>query len=204
MLRGGILLACALLSSCAPRSGPQPQPRPRPGSAAPLAVPAADAARQVDASPAGRVAAFLEDYRRLVSTGLPDLEQQQALAPHWSARLRGLMRDAHRGQAAYIAKYPTDKPPLVEGDLFSSLFEGPTAFRIDASSVRGGTATVRVAYTYTDARDGDVSRWTDRFILTKDDAGPGWVIDDLAYDGGWDFAPKGRLGATLAATAALP
>lgn len=155
-------------------------------------------------APGDRVTAFLSRYRALAFHGLPTTAQQQALAPFFSSRLRDLMRDARLGQQAYIRRYPTDKPPLIEGDLFSSLFEGTTGSKIADSQVDGVSAVVRVTYSYVDPVDRTpVQTWTDRFLLVREASGSGWVIDDVEYLGGWDFAPKGKLSDMLRDTAAL-
>jgi hypothetical protein len=91
---------------------------------------------------------------------------------------------------------------MIDGDVFSSLFEGATSGTVDAVDVSADTATVRVKYTYSDPGTGKaIETWPDRFLLVRSDSG--WLIDDIEYLGGWDFAPRGRLSAALAETAAL-
>lgn len=149
-----------------------------------------------------RVQAFLAQYREQFFRGLPDATQAAALAPHLSPRLNGLLHDALAGQQAYKARYPSDKPPMIDGDIFSSLFEGASSGEIDAVEEADGHVTVRVKYTYSDPETHKViETWPDRFLLVRD--GSRWLIDDLEYLGGWDFAPRGRLSAALAETAAL-
>lgn len=149
-----------------------------------------------------RVLAFLAQYREQFFRGLPNATQAAALAPHLSPRLNGLLHDALAGQQAYKARYPSDKPPMIDGDIFSSLFEGASSGEIDTVVKAEGHVTVRVKYSYNDPETRKViETWPDRFLLVRD--GSRWLIDDLEYLGGWDFAPRGRLSAALAETAAL-
>lgn len=149
-----------------------------------------------------RVLAFLAQYHAQFFRGLPNATQAAAIAPHFSPRLNSLFRDALAGQQAYKARYPSDKPPMIDGDIFSSLFEGASSGEIEAVEASGDRATVRVKYSYTDPETHKViETWPDRFLLVRD--GSRWLIDDIEYLGGWDFAPRGRLSAALAETAAL-
>ncbi len=79
-----------------------------------------------------RVSAFLQTYQAQFFRGLPNAEQAATLAPHFSPRLNALFRDALAGQQAYKAKFPSDKPPMIDGDIFSSLFEGASSGSVDA------------------------------------------------------------------------
>lgn len=176
------------------------------GAPAPDSTPAASAPAAAGAAatlPAGeRVEAFLAAYQAQVFRGLPNAEQAAVLAEHFSPRLNGLMHDALAGQQAYKARYPTDKPPMIDGDVFSSLFEGASSGTVEAVDVSADTATVRVKYVYSDPDTGKVMEtWPDRFLLVRE--GSNWLIDDIEYLGGWDFAPKGKLSQALQETAAL-
>lgn len=153
-------------------------------------------------TPGERVAAFLQAYPAQRFRGLPDPGQAAALAPHLSPRLNALLREAVAGQQAYKARFTSDKPPMIDGDIFSSLFEGATSGAVDSVDEKGETATVRVTYTYADPGTGKaIQTWPDRFLLVRE--GTVWRIDDVEYLGGWDFAARGRLSAALAETAAL-
>ena len=167
-----------------------PVPQPEAGAAAPAL------------SAAERVPAFLAAYQSQMFRGLPNADQAAALAEHFSPRLNGLFRDALAGQQSYKARFPTDKPPMIDGDIFSSLFEGATTGTVETVEASGDTAVVRVKYVYSEPDTGKaIETWPDRFLLVRE--GEGWLIDDVEYLGGWDFAPRGKLSAALAETAAL-
>ena len=156
-----------------------------------------------DASvPGHRVAAFLRTYRAQQFRGLPDARQADTLAPHLSPRLNGLLVGALQGQQSYKSRFPADKPPMVDGDIFSSLFEGATRGEVEAVVETGDTASVRVKYIYADPVSGKtIESWNDRFLLVR--SGNTWLIDDVEYQGTWDFAVRGRLSTALAETASF-
>ena len=138
------------------------------------------------------VKSFLSKYISLKFTGLPNPEQMERLSPFLSPKLQEMIKKEYKAQEEFIAKYPDEKPPLIEGDLFSSLFEGPTSFEIAKSEIEVDRAKVLVKFTYVDPRPKFGSTaWNDRYILVKDNSR--WLIDDVEYLGNWDFAQKGRL-----------
>ena len=91
---------------------------------------------------------------------------------------------------------------MVDGDIFSSLFEGATRGEVETVTVSADTATVRIKYIYADpATDKTIHSWNDRFLLIR--SGKNWLIDDVEYQGSWDFAVRGRLSVALIETASL-
>lgn len=73
----------------------------------------------------------------------------------------------------------TDKPELIEGDILTSIYEGPTMFKISKSTVENTKATVRVFFT-NDKMKPDIS-WVDDVLLEK--IGNNWKIIDIEYHG---------------------
>lgn len=126
-------------------------------------------------------------------TGAPTDRQLATLSPHLSDTLRALLTAARRRSDADAVRAPNEKPVFAEGDLFSSLFEGPNAVEVVADSARGPfrVATVRMTYSAT----APVVTWVDRVVLAKERGR--FVIDDVEYGGEWDFANKGTLRSTL-------
>jgi len=150
-------------------------------------------------TPETTVGSFYRTYADLHFSGLPDRSQMKVLSRYLSPRLVALIQRAQRAQKRFITTYPQEKPPLIEGDLFSSLFEGPTQFEIVRTGTDSGTTWVRIKFTFIDSRPNQPSTtWEDRVLLTKQNSR--WAIDDVEYLGGWDFAPKGRLSDALQAT----
>jgi len=126
-------------------------------------------------------------------TGAPTSSQLAAIAPYLSDTLRSLLDAARRRSEADASRAPDEKPAFADGDLFSSLFEGPNAVDVTADSARGDQRVATVRMTATSANP--PVTWTDRVVLTKR-AGH-YVIDDIEYGGSWAFANAGGLRASL-------
>ena len=158
-------------------------------------IAAAEPAQRV--APASPAQAAREFYTELISrkvSGLPQGDAWAALMPRMTGSLTAAMQAARKEQADFMKKEPNGKPPWIEGDLFSSLFEGPQQFALGKARISEDRASVPVAFTYTDR--GETSRWTDTLQLRK--VGKAWLIDDVQYGGDWAFGNKGTLQDALA------
>jgi len=146
-------------------------------------------------SPEATVKAFYEICIEEKITGLPTDSQFEELRPLISESLANLLADARMEQAEFSREYPDEKPPWVEGDLFTSLFEGPTRFTAGKGVIHGKRATVTVAFADESAGEKPFE-WKDDVLLVMNDD-EDWVIDDIVYRGTWDFASKGKLSDAL-------
>jgi hypothetical protein len=168
MKRAGVTIVAVLLSSCAGvPAGPVP------------ACPDTDTAQ-------GAVCAFYTTYLEVRPSGLPTPAQEAALEPWLSTRLETRLADARRVQADFRERHPGEKPPLVDGCLFASLFEGPTSFTVGIATAAGGVTRVPVRFRY-----GSEAQWEDVIVLTRE--GGAYVIDDIEFAGAGPFNPPGRL-----------
>lgn len=131
-------------------------------------------------------------------SGAPAPEALRRLTPYLSDTLSALLAQARRRHDADVARAPDEKPAFAEGDLFSSLFEGPTAVQVLATDSLG--SRYRVTVRLTDNRPTPAVSWTDVVVLSPERDRP--VIDDIEYGGTWDFASKGTLRANLVAALA--
>jgi len=123
--------------------------------------------------------------------GIPDTGDRNRLAPYISAGLRSLLAGGMEAEKKYAAASREPVPPMIEGSLFVSLFEGADSF--GAITPEGGSpVTFLVELAYRDRLPGghDV-RWKDRVFLIRENGR--WVIDDIELLGTWDFARKGRI-----------
>jgi hypothetical protein len=77
------------------------------------------------------------------------------------------------------SKYPTDKPLILEGELFSSLYEGYTTYKIKSVNIIANTANVSVDFQYDKVSPQIV--WTDtiHLIITDDKH---WKIDNITFN----------------------
>ena len=145
-------------------------------------------------SPATTAEGFYAVYATFhPSDGIPDAAGRAKYAPFISAALDRLLADGNAAEIKFN-KANKDSPPLIEGDLFTSMFEGATSYKVCACKVSGAQASCAVGLVYDIRKDAPI-RWTDTVTLTKTKAG--WRVDDIFYGGNCEYANKGRLGATL-------
>jgi hypothetical protein len=140
-------------------------------------------------------------------SGAPTDAQRLTLAPLLTAELTGLLQRADAARSAARVAAPGEKPPFTDGDLFSSLFEGPTAFSVgkavSAATLPGGRlgdlqVSVDLVHTIDPATGGgEPTTWTDTVLLREENGR--FVVADIAFGGGWDFANKGTMVAALRA-----
>jgi len=125
------------------------------------------------------------------SDGIPDKATRAKFAPFVSPALDELLVEGDAAEGRYRTATKNQSPPLVEGDLFTSNFEGVTAYKIGtcAADAKGGHCAVALAY---DDKKGKPLTWTDTVHLVQ--TPQGWRVDDIVYGG---FGNGGRLTLTL-------
>jgi hypothetical protein len=138
------------------------------------------------------------------SGGIPNATARARYAPLLSARLNTLIDDAAMAQMHFQAKNK-DSPPLFEGDLFSSLFEGFDSFRLGpcTGDTKTGHCTVALHHqdpgpppaSATGQKNDQPVDWTDQVSLVNTPAG--WKVDDIAYKAVFSFGNEGLLSQTL-------
>jgi len=96
--------------------------------------------------------------------------------------LAGLIEEATSKQAASAAALraagSTDKPYIIEGDIFTSLLEGSTEHKVLSIKVNGTTAEAAVQFRHTQYN----YEWSDRVQLQQFNGA--WKIDDVIYTPG--------------------
>lgn len=146
-----------------------------------------------ESTPASRARAFYELYLKLNVRGLPDAAQEKMLAPFLNPKLQQLVSTAKREQAKYIKQHPDEKPPWIEGDLFSSLFEGAQSFVIGPVRIKGPRAEVDI--NLENREGGSIVQWSDTLILQRDESG--WRVWDIVFKGDWQFKTGNSLRGVL-------
>jgi hypothetical protein len=156
---------------------------------------AAGAAPGADASTMAAAAnGFYAVYGALPhSGGLPDATARVRYTPLLSPRLNLLLSQAAIAETHFHAKVK-DAPPLIEGDLFTSLFEGATSVKLGACSGDAKTGRCAATLTHSEPKQKPVS-WSDTLELVNTPSG--WKIDDIAYNAGFQFGNTGTLSDTL-------
>ena len=132
---------------------------------------------------------FYAKYMELKIRGLPDTDQLKAISPYFANEVINKIKADLKTQDRFIKKHPDEKPPWNEGDLFSSLFEGATAYKVGATRVTGSTAQVDVRLTNSEGTP--KTSWTDTALLKK--IGGHWVITNILFKGKWQFKSGGSL-----------
>jgi hypothetical protein len=127
------------------------------------------------------------------SDGIPDAGGRARLAPVLSERLNRQLADAARVEDRFDARN-RGAPPLLEGDLFTSMFEGATSWSVEGCSGDGRTVRCTVALAHAQPGQKTVT-WTDTLYLVAGSGG--WRVDDIGYGGRFAFGNTGRLSQTL-------
>lgn len=134
-------------------------------------------------TPTGVANAFYRKYIAYKMSGLPTPTQLKGISPYLSREIVDQINIDRKEQKAAMKAHPDEKPPWIEGDLFSSMFEGATSFRLGETHP-GNTRTeidVHLAYKY----KSDATEWMDTVVLEK--MNDRWVITDILYKANWAF-----------------
>lgn len=145
-------------------------------------------------TPEKAVTAFYQEYMKSNKDGIPDAKGRKKFHPYISAELDKLLAGGDHAEDLHDKATKGQEPPLVEGDLFTSNFEGTTSFRVGACKGGDKTSQCPIALVY-DAKSKNPkdtpAKWTDTVTLVKEASG--WRVDDIAYGATWDFGNKGKL-----------
>lgn len=134
--------------------------------------------------------------RQVKVSGAPDEEQLSALRPFLSADLQQLLLEARERRDAEQRRAPDEKPPFVEGDLFTSSFEGHTGAKIVADSAMPDSSH-RVSVQFTNDASPPAVEWVDVVVLRRE--GDHMVVTDVEYGADWPFGNHGTLTESLEA-----
>ncbi|HZP11709.1 MAG TPA: DUF3828 domain-containing protein [Nevskiaceae bacterium] len=163
---------------------------------------ALSACAQKNDSPDAVARRFYDFYlSQQMNNGLPTIEQCRQMTPLLSRAMQDAIGKARREQDKFAMEHPGEKPPFVDGDLFTSLFEGATSYQIGKVDTDNSHADVLVVLKYADPKGHDVE-WTDRLVLVQEN--DHWVVEDLEYGGNWDFANHGTLRQSLLSDSTEP
>ncbi len=128
-------------------------------------------------SPEGTARAFYTLDLKLKLSGLPDGRKYKQITPYLSSGLQALIVKAQAQQNRCIKAHPDEKGPWIEGDMFTSNFEGYTKFSVNAPANAASPGKLAVDFEYSDKTDG--FKWQDQVVLIQENGH--WVIDDILY-----------------------
>jgi hypothetical protein len=163
----------------------------------------ANAAHAAEPDAQAVTTAFYDVYLKMHPMGVPEAKERVLFTPVISPALNKLLADGDKAETDYAKKTKNEVPPLVEGDLFTSNFEGVTSFTIGPceETTLSAQCAANLVYVDTIERDPpaskpDTVKWKDTVFLIRTDKG--WKVDDIAYGGDWSFGNHGRLKGLLA------
>jgi len=139
--------------------------------------------------------AFCTELHREPISGLPSDAQMQRLSPFFTPEIVALIQRARVLQQEQIRRHPDEKPYWIEGDLFSSCFEGVTTWKLgDVFNAPTVDATVKVKRTCALPNEKPVT-WTDTLVFKQ--RSQRWLLDDIRMGGEWDFKSGSSLRSIL-------
>jgi hypothetical protein len=152
-----------------------------------------------------QVAAVRDFYRTIMTfkdDGVPSNENIGRLSPYISRSFRDLLLAALAAEERDYQRTKGSEPPLVEGSLFYSLFEGADRVKAVTPDQKHGPDAYLVSLEYGDPKvKRQFTQWQDRADLVFEDGR--WVVNDLELLGDWPFGSKGKLSVILHAVAAF-
>ena len=146
-------------------------------------------------SPDRVATSFYKLYLQLKPRGIPDAVTRKEFKPYLTNSLAGQLAQAERAEVAHRKATQNLEPPLLEGDPFSSLFEGATSYKVNSCTVEGVRAYCDVDLAFVAEAGGRPTTWTDKLALVNRVGR--WWVDDVQFGGAWDFAQHGSLRASL-------
>ena len=122
------------------------------------------------------------------------------LAPLLTRTFQAQFEAAIQAHECHQAKVGNSEPPLVQGDMLTSLFEGATSGGVGKIKTEKSQALAEMYWSYGASElNAKPVNWTDALVLERVDGQ--WQIADIELRGTWDFAQKGRLSQNLMAVA---
>jgi hypothetical protein len=153
-----------------------------------------------DDSPAGIVTQFYNWRIESGTTGVPDSGQIEDMRPWLSSELQALLQDTSRNAALQAAQQAArkqsnrnkkpKKPLFTDGDLFSSISQGPTSFRTGTVEAQANDAHV-IPVRFVSGRQLPAINWTDRVRVIHENGH--YVVADVQYANHWQAGDSSLL-----------
>lgn len=172
----------------------RPPPASSPSSQAPYFVPGARNSAPVAptaSDPSTTAEVFYRTYVQIRTSGVPDATQRARLRPFLTPALEAALAAAEQAERSHRAKTNGAVPPLVEGDMFASLFEGANAFKVQECSERPPGMQCHLQLSFTDPSTKQKVEWRDTLLLVR--LGGNWRVNDIVYGGKFAFGQTGQL-----------
>jgi hypothetical protein len=146
------------------------------------------------ATPEAAIRAFYSARIASGANGTPSVSELEQLAPLISVELHDLLQEALLKHDKLASKTQKKRRTFVEGDLFSSLFDGPTSLVVGASEPLAGDEYL-VTVKLTCAKQLPALTWTDKIRIVRERGH--YVVADVEYGNHWAFGSNTRLVSSL-------
>jgi hypothetical protein len=146
------------------------------------------------ATPEAAVVAFYTSRIASGTQGTPSVDELEQLAPYISQELRELLEEALLKHNKIASRTVQQRRTFSEGDLFSSLFDGPTSFTAAAIEKRAGDEHV-VSVKLTSGKQLPALSWTDKVTVIRENGH--YVVADIEYTNHWAFGSNTQLVSSL-------
>lgn len=154
-------------------------------------------------NPTPEIRAVNDFYQAVFSLkrgGMPSRPEIERLSPYISESFRANLLAALEAEARAFSQTQGKEPPLVQGALFYSLFEGADRLLSIKPDPGAAAHAYLVELEYGPPSDPrQQTRWQDRATLKQE--GDRWVVDDIELLGNWSFGAKGKLSGILRSVA---
>ena len=146
------------------------------------------------ASPEGTVKGFYTTRIASGAQGTPSVEELERLAPYLSTELHELLGQALLNHHKLGSRTVQQRRAFSEGDLFSSLFDGPTSFIAGANESSAADEHL-ISVQLTSAKQLPALSWTDKVKVIRENGH--YVIADIQYANHWAFGSNTTLVSSL-------
>ena len=150
---------------------------------------------QASDTPKGIAEGFYHAVISLNEGGIPDSAGRARLEPFISPSLAHALASANAAELAYAHNARHAVPPLLEGNIFVSLFDGVSTASVGQCVRTKAQAVCPAALSYL-SPTGKRYHWQDKVLLTR--TADGWRVDNVVYGGGVPYANQGTLKSNLA------
>lgn len=141
------------------------------------------------------VSNFYQANQTTHPTGALTLAELLTFRQFVSVPLFELLKNVSEAEEAHLRETGDQQPPLVDGNLLTSLPLGATTYRIINCQLESDQGMCRVELVYSDAQHKSPAKWVDKVILSRDVRG--WVIANIIYAGDNGAMRSGDLHGTL-------
>ena len=119
--------------------------------------------------------------------GVPTRDQLVAMEPYLSKELSTLLQQTSNDYTP--SEKPSEARTIENGDWFTSMFDGPTSFRVREVKNEGGRYLVSVRFTA--AQQLPAVNWHDQIVVVEEDGKH--VIANVVYENHWAFKDDATL-----------